>query len=552
MAEALTAAPEPRRFWIFTLSRGEQVVTWATLLCVGALLFARLGTYALWDDEANTSLFGLGVWNTGDTSAQIGDNVVGYRSGLELKGLKNRLIAPLQYYVVAPFVGLGHRDPFFSRLPFVLLALGAVKLAFYWLKKEKAALHLWVMVGLGIIGNVSWLLYQRQGRYYGLSTFLTVLTLYLYLHQDGRWRKVAALAFSAVALLSTHYIAYAGLGLALGIDYLAFGLFGPNKSALRPKHLPLVVGVQALIGGAVIWVWNPLQKPVTGYVPASWVHDKVTLWWWNLRELNVCEFGVGVLLVLGPVLFLATRFKHWPLLRLSLGVIVYAMGAAGGSPQPVGWAQFADIRYMQGSIAAMILLAVLFLDALPKLPAALKVVLALPLFFTSAVHHYSAKWFTNGMVPELRSTFVAYLGELRTPNVSPYRDAADWLNQNAKAGETAVVIPSFAVYPLMFHAGHVTYGWQFDPSARAEYSMLPPIHFTGAELPTYFVAFGGEVNPVRNTVNQLTAQGYAYEQVAWLPVHWPDLTRPEFFWRSFVPLPVGAPNDDGVTIFRRR
>lgn len=541
-----------RRFWVLELTLAQKVVAALVFATVATLLFARLGEYALWDDEANTSLFGLGVWKTGDTSATIGDNVIGYRSGLELNGLKNRLIAPLQYYVVAPFVGLGQPDPFFSRLPFVLFGLGAVLLALYWLWKDQAPLHVWVLVGLGIIGNVSWLLYTRQGRYYGLSTFLGVLTMYWYTHQDGGWRKVWWLSLSAVALLSTHYIAYAGLGLALGIDYLAFGLFGPNKSPLRPKHLGLLVGVQVLIGGLVVWTWNPLQKPVTGYVPASWLHDKLTLWWWNLRELNLCEFGVGVMLVLAPMLFFATRFKHWWLVRLPLAIAVYAFGAAAGSPQPVGWAQIADIRYMQGSIGGLIVLSVLVLEFIPKLPALAKVALAVGLFFTSGVHHATAKVFGVSQVPELRSTFLAFVGELKTPQQSPYRLAAEWLQKNAVKGETAVVIPDFATYPLMFHAGHVTYGWQFAPHTRQEYSMLPPIHFQGAELPTYFIAFGGEVQPVRRTMEQFGSQGFPYKEAVWLPVHWPDLTRPEFFWRSFVPVPVGDPSFDGITIFKKQ
>jgi hypothetical protein len=38
---------------------------------------------------------------------------------------------------------------------------------------------------------------------------------------------------------------------------------------------------------------------------------------------------------------------------------------------------------------------------------------------------------------------------------------------------------------------------------------------------------------------------------AYLPDHWPDLTRPELLWHSFVEIPVGDPSSDGVFIFRR-
>src|SRR3954451_15077975 len=61
-----------------------------TLVGAAALLFSRLGGYALWEDEAVTALHALGVWRTGDTTAVIGHNVVGYRAGSTLVGLRER------------------------------------------------------------------------------------------------------------------------------------------------------------------------------------------------------------------------------------------------------------------------------------------------------------------------------------------------------------------------------------------------------------------------------------------------------------------------------
>ena len=41
-------------------ARTGTVIALVGLAVVGALLFARLGQYALWDDEANTGIFAAG------------------------------------------------------------------------------------------------------------------------------------------------------------------------------------------------------------------------------------------------------------------------------------------------------------------------------------------------------------------------------------------------------------------------------------------------------------------------------------------------------------
>ena len=105
-------------------SRGisaRSTIAIATLVTSAILLFARLGHYALWDDEANTALIGQGVWRTGDTSAVVGHNVVAYHNGAELENLKERYMPPLQYYIAAPFVGPNDPSSFLARLPFAFL-----------------------------------------------------------------------------------------------------------------------------------------------------------------------------------------------------------------------------------------------------------------------------------------------------------------------------------------------------------------------------------------------------------------------------------------------
>jgi 4-amino-4-deoxy-L-arabinose transferase-like glycosyltransferase len=228
------------------------IVTAAFVLVFGTLLFWNLGQGYLWDDEANTALFGESVWRTGHPSAVAGENIIAFREGLELQGLENRRIPPLAYYIEAPFIGLLGRSPFAARLPFALVGLLGLLLVLYWLRKDNAGLRTWILVGLGACGNVSLILYTRQARYYALAAFLTLLVTYLYLHHNGCRRTLIALCISSLALLSTSYLAYGALVACLGVDYL---VFERHRKAFYQRKLLYLIGSQVIVGGIILLIW---------------------------------------------------------------------------------------------------------------------------------------------------------------------------------------------------------------------------------------------------------------------------------------------------------
>ena len=73
------------------LSAGIAV---AVLLLSVVLLFAQLGHYAFWDDEAGLAIPARGVWHTGDTSIVIGHNINAPRQGVLVRDLKDRVNPP--------------------------------------------------------------------------------------------------------------------------------------------------------------------------------------------------------------------------------------------------------------------------------------------------------------------------------------------------------------------------------------------------------------------------------------------------------------------------
>ena len=182
-----------------------------------------------------------------------------------------------------------------------------------------------------ILGNVSFFLYCRQCRYYAPAILATSALAFLYVFWDGRRRSVAAFALLSVVLLAANYLNYVALYACLAADYL---IWGRKRRPLTAGDWLWLIFPQVLLGTPIVLVWNPLGKVAAYYQTANWLADKVTLFCWNWRDLNQCEFGVVHLIVLAPLIYARTRWDG--LLRLPLAAFIYVVVITIASPQPVG------------------------------------------------------------------------------------------------------------------------------------------------------------------------------------------------------------------------
>ncbi len=509
-----------------------------------ALLFAGLGQYALWDDEANTALFARSLWHSGDLEAFDGRNVIAYSQGFELTETRNRQIPPLQYVLAAPFAALEDASTFVVRLPFALCGAGLALLVCAGLRRAKMSLLHSAMLWLLILGNVSLILYLRQARYYAPAIVLTVAIAYLYATRSARWRSVIVLGLCGGALFLTHYLAYVSLVGALGVDYL---LWGRRERRVPWSHIGALVASQLTVIALYVVLWEPTFRRPSNYQAQDVLVDKLKLLWWNLRDFNACEFSPVWVLLAAPVIYFATRGRDPWLMRASLGLIVVALLVTLGSPQPVGSASVADIRYLAAAIPFGIFVVwrvTLWLESvLPRAGLALAAVVA----FTNVLN---APFPSKSEIP-VRSTLGAYLGELVEPYDNAYRVTARWLEANVAAGATAWVAPNYATYPLMWHVPKLTYAWQLHSNQRASFPGLPDIHFRGSVAPDYLIGFARDIDAVLSVVAASQRIGTRYERVALLDTYGADRTRPELFWRSFSAPTVGRAERNGVVIYRK-
>jgi len=579
------------------MKRADALLAAAILVGAAALVFARLGRYAFWNDEAYTALLAKSVWRTGDTHAVVGHNIIAFKGGAALEGLKHRFDPPLAYYVAAPFLGPLGDHALAGRLPFALCGLATIALMVRWAwrgrtiadcglkseirnpKSEMArARDSWCVfpvLAIAILGNVSLMLYSRQCRYYALAMLCSTALAYLYLKgrgaepgprasegtprlQPGRGAetprpqaetpRLLAMATLSVCLLATNYINYAAFYACAVLDYL---VWGRRRRRLTWRDALVLFGPQLIPGALIVSVWNPLGKAVVPQESATWLTDKLTLLWWNLRDLSRCEFGVGLLLPAAPLLYLATR-DSW-LLRGFGALLVYVAAATMLSPQPVSgpFSPFvADVRYLVPLIPLCIALEVLCVNALTRRATALALPLALVAFGTNLLQ-------VGPLLGDpVRSTLAEYVGELARPRTTAYGAAAAWVNANVAEGESVLVSPVDVASSLMFHAPRAVYAWQLSDPPGEQFRGLPDIHFRGRVPPDCIVAFGRAALPPEAALRDWQRKGWRYRMAGTLHAHWrpgpaTDGTRPELFWHAFRPDASLGPSTEAIYVLRR-
>lgn len=511
----------------------------ATLLVSSALLLARLGHYALWDDEAITALTARGVWETGDTSAVHGHNLLLYRNGMLLRDLRDRGTPPLQFYVAAPFIGILGNTALAARLPFALAGIGCIGLILWWLYRDEAASITWLLVALALIGNVSLMLYFRQCRYYGLATLLAVAIAYAYLHVRTR-RGLVGMSVLLLLLLASNYMALAAVCAALAADYV---IWGRKRRWLSVMDWALLLTPLVILGSLIVLTWNPLRIAEPREPGSSWIIDRLTLLWWNTRDINACEYAPGLLVIAAPLLWFVRR-DSW-LLRSALALAIVVIVISIVSPQTPGQTGVADVRYLSWAIPLCIAVAMLSTLTLLRWSKWMAIVAAVAAFYSN-LFTLTPLWGSP-----IRCTPYLFARELFDPLPEPITPVAQWIEQNVRSGQSVWTIPPYFAYPLMFHAPQAMYAWQLDPPLPAAYTALDRIHVRGSLPPDYIITFGPAVGQLRN-ISIDVPYPVNYTRIEVINVFWKDLYRPELFWRRFEPITGFDPQQYGVSIFKRR
>jgi hypothetical protein len=120
------------------------------------------------------------------------------------------------------------------------------------------------------------------------------------------------------------------------------------------------------------------------------------------------------------------------------------------------------------------------------------------------------------------------------PQEEPYTPVAEWILQNVPPGSLVAVAPTFARYPLMFHAPGAVYGWQLRPdTAEQRFAGVDPRQVRGAAVPDYLICFGPGFQLLTTDLSQYLPAGLAYTPAIAIDRYPVDQYRPEIYLRRF-------------------
>jgi 4-amino-4-deoxy-L-arabinose transferase-like glycosyltransferase len=506
-------------------------------------LFASLSAYSLWDDETMVGLVAQGVIKTGDTTAVIDHNVVAYREGIALVGLKDRFSPPLATYLVALAFWMFGPSSWAARVPFAILGLLTFLLVWFWLNKEKVSLLFRSILSIGILGNVSLILYYRQARYYALILFFTILIGYLYCRPKKTKIWAATLGLSIVALFLSHPLACAALGIALLFDVLLYQRKWLQNVA---AHWFWLFIAPFFVIGLSLLIWNPYMTKTAEYQTHISLGDRLTLFLWTWRDILSAEF-IAPLPAVFALITGSLKKEVLPFRCLQAVLLIIAVVCAA-THQMVSVTSVSDIRYVISVIPIGIFLGSWGICSVFGKYPRFGLVFAVLVFWTNL---FNGNLFRG---QGLQSTPLLFWHELFYPNPEPYAPTSDWIRKHVPPRSSIWVLPDYMTYPLMFHAPEATYAWQLNSVQRTDpqYISLPDIHFKGNEMPDYVIAFGPVVDQVRGLLGQWAMQGFRYNEETRLMTFWKDLYRPELFWRTFKPVENYDPNTEAIYIFKKQ
>ncbi|MBU0468864.1 MAG: hypothetical protein KKD07_08910 [Candidatus Omnitrophica bacterium] len=528
-------------------------ITILVFIIASFFIFFNLGHYGLWDDEADTALFANSVWRNGDSFAMLDQNLIAHTNGKELKGLYNRYIPPLGFYIAAPFVGLNLGSAFSARLPFALLGFLTVALLLFWLWKSNASISIWLLFTTGLLGNVSLMLYFRQCRYYSPAILTTTLIAFLYYFRNDRKRTYFALSLILILLLASNYLNFLAVIACLVVDYF---IWGRKKKPVKISQSLIIFLPQLIIGGFLVSLYSLSSKSsVLDYPFRFWLQDRAEMLFWSLRDMNNCEMGVGLLIIAAPLIFIFN--KDTRLIRCPTAILIFILTVVLFSPMPLYGYTRSNIRYLAPLIPLCIFTTALVIEKLSFNKYSIATILAVLAYGTNILHfgplinnHEQTWWGENVPHKSVRSTVLDFTKELISPNKSAYRETSNWINQNINNQESIWVTPSYATYPLMFHAPKAQYAWQLNERSE-QFANLPDIHFFGKIAPDYVIAFGPYMEIAREQLNILKTRGIHYLQIKELDIYWYDLIRPELFLHSFENIKYHSNGQNTIFIFKQ-
>lgn len=223
------------------IERTDWIAALALAALSAALILPNLGNSYLWQDEAQTAVVARTILTEGVPRGTDGVNFFSQEQGKEYgPNYIWKWHTWLSFYLTAGSLAALGNTSFAARLPFALLGIATVVLAYFtgrllWRDRWAA------LAGSGMLAaSVPFLILSRQCRYYAAAGFFSLLGLHAYAQLKPGARSPAWWLFAAaVGLFHTHYVYCATLLAAVLVHAALF-----ERSRLR--QVGIVCGATVL------------------------------------------------------------------------------------------------------------------------------------------------------------------------------------------------------------------------------------------------------------------------------------------------------------------
>ncbi len=534
---------------------------------VAMLAIFNLAQTPFWGDEADVGILARNLNNTGKLTAWDGRNLYGFRNGTLLKDDLTLNGPPLQYFVTAIAFRFLGTNTWTGRFPFVVFGLLSLWVLWLMLKEDFEKYPMFRLLALCMVGfSLAFIMNIRQCRYYALSLFLSLLSYFLYKRstQTRSWRSILGLSICCILGFYTNYLLLIPFVFAMGCAHLLF-----YRQQYKFSDWPKLASAAALFLAFVVpyavsnRIWHRPDMPVS----ANWISEKLTLLWWNFRDLNRIAVMPWMLLT-GTLGLCAYYRRRWPMTKpvlewLTIGSI-FTIGIVVLNRQPINETVDADVRYL--------------IPAYPFFTA----VMALPLWHISrqgrrgsivAALLFVIAICTNAFTLGASKTKPGYLlpnfiKEITNPYPTSLSATIEYLKTHAAQDDVVFAFPDYYAFSLYFYLGDQILARGFmspdTPLGYQKVMQLDPRFFAGQDFPNWLIFYGPGID--QNTMNYCRARvqsleqphmengrqvRYKYVLAENLPIFFAQTHRPELFWHSFGPWKNFNPNAESVLVLKR-
>jgi hypothetical protein len=290
----------------------------------------------------------------------------------------------------------------------------------------------------------------------------------------------------------------------------------------------------------------------------NWYIRKLTLIWWNFRDLKLLGIMPWVAIVSLFCFMLYYRKQHKNI-RIMLEWIVliagYVLFLALFSPQTTDIAGIADLRYFALIIPFLAGATGMFLWFIhQRTKLGVFVCLAL-IIITNLLNITPGGWKFRWLLP-------AYVNEIHHNYPTAYGEVVRFLRENAQQDDMVFVYPEHTNYPLMSYLGDkVRMCCLLDTTTILPLAKIRELNaplLIGENFPDWIIFFRLFLNDQeildhfsRPHIKEMRQVQFDYQLVKLLDVYGGDETRPELPCHSFGPKTEFDREGDAVYVFKK-